>query len=278
MSARKYRKTSTVIIYVIMFSAALFWLYPYAWMIMSSIKPNNNIFTTSLFQGPFTFDNYVFMFTEVNKLQMPIFRAFINSVGIAFIAMFCVLASSAIVAYGLAKHEFKGKKFIIGFIIFQMVFPSFMFLLPKFILMKNLGLINTYPGIFLVYIVGAGWIFMFYQSFKGTPTDYIEAARMDGAGEFWIIFRLMMPLNRAIIAIVGIFAFTGAWNDYLWPFIVMQDYTKMPLGVMLANFNMQFSKYQGSIMAACTLLTLPVVVGFICLRKHFLKGINISLK
>jgi len=278
MRTKRRLSPISIIIHIIMYALALFWLYPYIWMVLASLKPTDKIMTTPFFQGPFSFTNYSFLLHTSKTMNFSFLMALANSIFIAVVATVVVVISSAIVGYGLAKFEFKGKKFILGYIVFQMVFPSFMFIIPQFILMRNLHLINTYSGIILVYLMSAMWCYMCYQNFKSTPSEYIEAARIDGATELWIVFRLMMPLNRTIMSIIAIFTFAGVWNDFLWPMVVMQNYGKMPLAVLLSNFNMQYGVYLGPVMAGSVILALPIVIGFIILRKYFLEGWAVSLK
>ena len=267
-----------VIVHLIMFAFAIFWLYPYLWMIASSFKPDAKVMTTALWEGPFNLDNYKFIIQSSKIINISFSKSLWNSIWVTFVATAFVAVFSSIVAYALTKLEFKGKKFLNKFILFQMVFPTFMFLVPQFILMRYLNLLNTYSSLFLPYIVSVSGIFLITQSFRGTPNDFIEAARIDGANDLWIVFKLMMPLNKAIITIVALTVFVGVWNDFMWPLIVTTDYDKMTLAVLLATFFKQFGSRIGAIMAGSTILTFPMIVGFIIFRKYLFQGMNLSLK
>jgi len=188
------------------------------------------------------------------------------------------MLSSAIIAFALSKYKFRARDGIFNFIIFQMVFPGFMFTIPMYILIRNLRLLNTYSALILPSIMSGWGIFMLTQSFKGTPDDYIEAAKMDGASDFFVIFRIMVPLNNSAMAIVGLFTFIGIWDNFMWPLIVIQDYNKMPLSVLLATFNHEYGAYIGPIMAGAVIQTIPMVLIFIIFRKAFLQGISMTLK
>ena len=266
------------IVHVLMFALAVFWLYPYLWMMAASFKPDAKVMNTALWQGPFSLDNYKFIIQSSKIINISFPKSLWNSIWVTFISTTFVIVFSSIVAYALTKLEFKGKKFLNKFILFQMVFPTFMFLVPQFILMRYMNLLNTYSALFLPYIVSVSGIFLISQSFRGTPNDFIEAARIDGANDLWIVFKLMMPLNRAIITIVALTVFVGVWNDFLWPLIVTSDYDKMTLAVLLATFFKQFGNRIGAIMAGSTILTLPMIVGFIVFRKYLFEGMNLSLK
>ncbi len=278
MKKKSKSKLVTVIIHIVMFALAIVWLYPYLWMIMSSIKPSAYVMNTYLWEGPFTFDNYKFLMYTAEKMHSPFLRALGNSIFVTVIATLCVVISSALVSFALTKLDFAGRKLMDKLILFQMVLPTFMFIVPQFILMRYLNLLNTYSSLFLPYVVTVSGIFMVSQSFKGTPNAYIEAARIDGASDLWIVFRLMMPLNKAIISIVAINAFIGVWNDFLWPLIVISDYNKMTLAMLLATFAKNYSVYVGPIMAGTVILTIPMLIGFIVCRKYILSGMNLSLK
>jgi multiple sugar transport system permease protein len=159
-----------------------------------------------------------------------------------------------------------------------MVVPAFMFTLPMFVLIRELGLIDSYSALILPAAMSGWGIFMMSQSFKGTPDDYIDAAKLDRASLKQIMFNIMVPLNRAVFAIVALFTFTGTWDNFLWPLIVMRDYDKMPLSVLLATFAKQYGFYVGPIMAGAVLQTLPLLILFVLFRKYFLQGMSLSLK
>ena len=278
MKSGKKMGLGVIIIHIIMFILALLWLYPYFWMLISSLKPTSKVMTTNLWEGPYSFDNYAFLIESSERVHMSFIKSLCNSIFVTLVATVCVTLFSCIVAYAFSKLEFKGRKLMNKLIIFQMVFPTFMFIVPQFILMRYLNLINTYSAMFLPYVLSIGGIFMISQSYRGTPNDYIEAARIDGATDLWIVFKLMIPLNKAIITIVALTAFVGVWNDFMWPMIVTTSYDKMTLAVLLATFFKQFGSYMGPIMAASTILTLPMLIGFIIFRKYLFEGMNLSLK
>jgi multiple sugar transport system permease protein len=263
---------------LLMYVLALTWLYPYIWMVMASIKPTTEIFNTRLFAGPLTLDNYQFLFDSADKLNRPFLQALLNSFFVTIIVTLSVLVSSAFIAYAMAKIDFWGRERLHNFLLFQMVLPGMMFTIPMFILIKQLGLINTYSAMILPAMMSGWGIFMMAQAFKGTPNDYIDAAKLDRANIGQIVFNLMVPLNKSIFAIVALFTFTGTWDNFMWPLIVISDVDKMPLSVMLATFSKQYGIYVGPVMAGSVLQALPLVLLFIIFRKYFLEGMSLSLK
>lgn len=275
----KKNKIGTIVIHIAMIIGGLFWIYPYAWLIASSFKPSQQIYTTGLFNIDFTLENYNFLFDSSAKLHRPFVKAFFNSLVVSLSVTSIVVVTTSFISYGLAKIKFYGREAVNGFILFQMVFPAFMFIIPLFILIKKMGLIDSYSALILPNIMSGWAIFMLVQSYKSTPGEYIEAAIIDGAGIFWIIGKIMVPLNKAILSIIALNTFVGIWDNFMWPLIVMKSFDKMPLSVLLAIFSKEFGQqYVGPVMAGAVIQTLPMVILFILFRKHFLNGISVSLK
>ena len=266
------------VITILMFGLALSWLYPYIWMVMAGLKDTRDIFNSSLFGGRLSLDNVYFLFDSSERLARPFLKSLFNSMYITITVTVSVMITSVIVAYALAKTQFPGRDKVRGFLIFQMVVPSFMFVLPMFVLIREMGLIDTYSAMILPAAMSGWGIFMLSQSFKGTPDDYIEAAKLDRASLRQIMFNIMVPLNRAVFAIVALFTFTGTWDNFLWPLIAMRDPEKMPLSVLLATFSKQYGDFVGPIMAGAVLQTLPLLILFVIFRKYFLQGMSLSLK
>ena len=278
MKKKTRSKIGLFLIYFIMYVLTITWLYPYVWLVLNAFKKTSNIFTTSLFSGPFTLDNFRFLIESAEKMQRPFVLAVGNSLFITIIVTVSTLFFAIIVGYALTKFEFTGRKFLQGFTVFQMMFPSFLMMVPFFVLMRSLYLNNTYSSMFLPYLMSAYAVFLAVQSFRNTPDDYIEAARIDGAGEIWIAFRVVAPLNMAIIAIIGMFTFNGIWDNFLWPLIVVQDVNKMPFSTLLATFSKTYVTYTGPILAGALIQTLPLMIIFLIFRKKFMGGLNVSLK
>ena len=276
----KFRNKSigSWLITVLMYALALTWLYPYIWMVMASLKPTPEIFNTDLFAGTLTLDNYQFLFSSAEKLDRPFLKSLSNSFFVTLTVTSSVLVTSAYIAYALAKIDFRGRGKFNDFLLFQMVLPGLMLTVPMFVLIKQLGLINTYSAMILPAMMSGWGIFMMSQSFKGTPNDYIDAAKLDRSSLRQIVFKLMVPLNKSIVAIVALFTFTGTWDNFMWPLIVISDVEKMPLSVLLATFSKQYGVYVGPVMAGAVLQALPLVLLFIIFRRHFMQGMSLSLK
>jgi multiple sugar transport system permease protein len=260
------------------YGLAITWLYPVAWMVLASLKPTAEVYNTNLFEGHLSLDNYVFLFGSAEKLHRP----FLGALGISFFVTLTVtvsvLITSAFIGYALARIKFPFRDKFRDFLLLQMVVPTMMFTLPMFVLIKQLGLINSYGALILPSAMSGWGIFMMSQSFRGMPEDYFDAAKLDRAKIHQIVFKIIAPLNKSIIAIVALFTFTGAWDNFMWPLIVISDINKMPLSVLLATFSKQYGAYAGPVMAGAVLQTLPLVILFILFRRNFLAGMSLTLK
>lgn len=263
---------------VVMYALALTWLYPYAWMVMASLKPTPTIYTTSLFGGELTLDNFRFLLDGAERLDRPFLKALFNSALVTVTVTVSVLVSSVYIAFAIVKLKCRGHRQLSEFLIFQMVWPTMLLTLPLFVLMRQLGLLNTYSAMMLPSLVSGWGVFMVCQAFKGTPDDYIDAARLDMAGMGQVLRHVMVPLNKGVIAVVALFTFTGVWDNFMWPLVVVSDVQKMPLSVLLATFNKQYATYLGPTMAGAVIQSLPLILGFVLFRRHFLTGLSLSLK
>jgi len=273
----KKQEIGAYIITILLIFLAIIWIYPYIWLFISSFKPAEDIYTT-FWPKSLTLDHYKFIFVMANRFERPFVRAFLNSLFISTTVTFSDIITSALVGYAISRIKFKAGQVLFNFTIWQMLFPGFMFMIPLFVLIRNFNWLNTYKALIVPSLTSAWGIFMFAQAFKTIPEDYVDAARMDGANDFWIIFRLMFPLAGSTASIVGLFTFIGIWDNFLWPLMVMKDYNKMPLSVLLASFNHEYASYIGPILAGSVIQTIPMVLIFLLLRKYFLQGISMSLR
>lgn len=262
---------------LLMIVLAFIWIYPYLWLLLSSFKPVDEIFTRFL-PTRITFEHYKFIFVTSERLQRPFVRALFNSVFISVSVTTLVILTSCLVGYALSRIDFKGARITSNFILFQMLFPGFMFLIPLFVLMRTFGLLDSYMAVIFPSAMSAWGIFMFSQSFKTIPQDYVDAAKMDGANRLWVIFRVLLPLSRTTASIVGLFTFIGIWDNFLWPLMVIKNPNRMPLAVLLAVFNHQYAGYIGPVLAGAVLQTIPMLIIFWILRDYFIKGIAFTLK
>jgi len=274
---KKRHKVTTIAFEIVMLTLALFWLYPYFWLVFSSLKPQREIYT-QFWPSAFTLENYQFIFSTADKMNRDFIRALMNSLIVSLTVTASVVFTSALVGYAIAKFKFLGGTILKNFTIFQMLFPGFMFTIPTFVVVKALGLLNSLAGLIVPALFGAWGVFMFTQSFRNIPNDFIEAARMEGASETRIVLSIMIPIARSTASIVGLFTFIGIWDNFLTPLILISDYDKMPLSVLLASFNHEYGTQIGAVLSGSVIQTMPMVLLFLIFRKYFLEGIAVSFK
>jgi multiple sugar transport system permease protein len=274
---KKSEVKGLVIIYIILSVGLIFMAFPYVWMVLASFKIPSEIYSR-FFPTRFTLEHYKMVFAGgTSGLQNPFIKSIFNSIVVSTTATVSVVFFGAITGYALARLQFRGRNFLNHFILFQMLFPAILFLIPRFLLMLNLQSINTYQGMFLPFLMNAWAIFLFTQFFKAIPQELIDAARIDGCSELRIVFSIMVPLSKSVTAIVAIFTFMTMWDEFLWYLIVTKDYDLMPLSVLLGLFTKgEYSSYPGIQTAGATLLTLPILALFFLFRRYFSEGITMT--
>ena len=273
----KEQRIGQVLIYAFLGVGLIFMIFPYIWMVLTSFKIPAEIYH-QFWPSRLTLEHYRVVFASgATGAKSPFMRSLFNSLLVSSIGTVSVVFFGAITGYALAKLNFKGRKILEQFILFQMLFPAVLFLIPRFLLMLKLGAINTYHGMFLPFMMSAWATFLFTQFFKGTPQDLIDAARLDGCSELGIIFRIILPLSKSVTAIVAIFTFMTLWDEFLWYLIITKDYDLMPLSVLLGLFSKgEYSAYPGIQTTGATLLTVPILALFFFFRKYFTEGISMS--
>ncbi len=274
---KKSEVKGQVIIYIILSVGLIFMAFPYVWMVLASFKIPSEIYSR-FFPTRFTLEHYKMVFAGgTSGLQNPFIKSIFNSLVVSTTATVSVVFFGAITGYALARLQFRGRNFLNHFILFQMLFPAILFLIPRFLLMLNLQSINTYQGMFLPFLMNAWAIFLFTQFFKAIPQELIDAARIDGCSELRIVFSIMVPLSKSVTAIVAIFTFMTMWDEFLWYLIVTKEYDLMPLSVLLGLFTKgEYSSYPGIQTAGATLLTLPILALFFLFRRYFSEGITMT--
>lgn len=265
------------IIHLVLMAGVLFWLIPFVWMFLASLKPTEEIFTR-FWPTRLTLEHYQLVFRGGTALRRPFLRSVFNNLFVAAVETAAMLIIGAITGYALGRLEFKGRKLLYNAILYQMVFPGVLFLIPTFLIVIRMRLINTYAGMIVRFLTDATAVFLFVQFFRTIPRDLIDAARVDGASELTILGRVMIPLSGSVTAFVALFNFQARWNEFLWNLIVAKDYDLMTLPVLLASFTHEYGggQYAGARMAGATILTLPILILFLLSRSFFEEGIVTS--
>jgi len=269
------RKSKRILLYFILIAIALFMVGPFLWLLSTSLKTPGNIydFPPQIIPDPITFDSYIGVINQMDFMQY-----FYNSVFITFFGVVLNSLFSSMAAYPLARIDFPGKKVIFVAIISTMLLPNTAGLIVNFLTMQKLNLVNTRIAVFLPSAVTVFGIFLLRQTYLTIPNELEEAARIDGASEFYIWWRIMLPLIKPGLLTLIIFDFVAHWNTFLWPLIVLQDSSKYPLAAGLEYLQGTFS-YNFRFIAAGTVISmLPMIIVFIIFQKHFIKGVAGAVK
>jgi multiple sugar transport system permease protein len=247
-------------------------LFPFAWMALSSIKTLPELYTVPPHWWPDvpTLGNYSKVLFESN---IP--RYFLNSVIISFGATGLALILAILASYGFARFDFRGKAFWQAFVLVGQLLPTAAIIVPLFITLRALGLVNTYWGLILVYMIVtlplSVWMLTSY--FKSIPVELEEAAIIDGASRLGVLFRITLPLSIPGIAAVAVYAFVTTWNEFIFALCFATDSSVKTLPIGLAEFSTEFNTDWGSVMAASMVMTLPVALLFLTMQKLFVGGL-----
>ena len=243
-------------------------------MIVISLEPDskgtNPVF--HLIPQRMTFDNYIFLFTKVKYF----FRWVFNSLFISLSAVFLVGLTSSMGGYVLARKKIPGVNIIFMVFLVSMTIPGNILLLPRFILMNKLGLINTYPAMFILTVASAGGVFLMKQIIQTLPNEMIESAMIDGANEWQVFSKIIVPLIKPGIIALGIFTFIGTYNDYFWQLLMVKDNSHKTLPLVVSSFGNASDPKMQLTMAAAVVASLPLLILFFIFHKHFIKGIRVG--
>jgi len=264
------RKTSAVLHYAILLVLSLVTLLPVLWVVLSSFKPQSELFQIPLTFIPkaWTIENYVSSLAAGN---FPVY--FSNTVFVAVVSTFITVLVNLMAGYALAKYIFTGRNLIFTIMIATLMIPLQVIMIPIFLQLKNLGMLNSLWGIIIPPAATPTGVFLARQYLVNLPDSLIEAARIDGAKEYTIFFRLIVPMSKPIVATIAIFSFMWRWNDYLWPLIVITDNRKQTIQQALANFVGQLQINWSDLLAMTTIAIIPVIIVFLAFQRFFFSGI-----
>jgi putative chitobiose transport system permease protein len=263
--------------YIVLGLLALITVFPFLWMLLTSLKgPLDPIASVppQLIPGHPTLANY-----EKVLASLPILKFFFNSITVAvFVCVLNVLVS-AMAAYPLAKMRFFGRDAIFYLLLATLIVPAQLTYIPSFVLAVNtFHYYDTLPAVILPSLASAFNIFLMRQAFRGVPNDLIDAARVDGAGEWRVWWQILLPIVRPSMAAVAIFTFVTSWNDFLWPSLMLHTREGMTLPVGLAALQGFFSSDFRSIAAGVTMTVIPILLFFIVVQRHFVRGLAGAVK
>lgn len=272
MKLNRGKRAASIAIIVAMSVLGLIFIMPYVWMILSSFKDKVEIIKSkAFFPSKWIWDNYITVFTKA-----PIVSWFFNSVFVTVIGTVAMLFTSSIAGFVFAKYEFKFKNALFLFVLATMMVPAQVTMIPSFLIIDRLGMYDSLSALIIPGLVGGFGIFLCRQFIEDIPDSLCEAACIDGANDFYIYVRIIVPLIKAAIGALTIFTFLAKWNDYLGPLLFLSNPKNMTMPLALNFFSGQHNSDNGAIMAAAAIVTLPVTIVFLCLQKQFIKGIAIA--
>ena len=263
--------TSRILYYLMLTFGLVFTLMPFLMMIFSSFKTNTEVLRTppTFLPASPTLSNYLTIF---NDPRLPLLRFYGNS---AFVAVFNVtttLFTSALIGYMFAKFQFKGKRILFGWFLTLMMIPSHITMIPSYLILARLGLINSLWGLVIFSAVDAFGIFMLRQFCETLPNELLDAGRIDGASEWQIFLKIVLPQLNAPLATLGILGFMANWNAYLWPMIVLQKVEVRTLPIILTWYNSTHTGQGALVMAATVLITVPILFVLVYFQRWIVKG------
>ena len=245
-------------------------LFPLLWMLSVSFMPAgaSSSLPTPIVPASITLDNYRQLFGSIGMG-----RYLANSLGIALLATVISVSFNVMAGYAFAKLKFRGRDRIFKALLGALVIPGQVAMLPLFLMLKPLGLINTYAGAVVPLMATVFGIFLVRQFARGIPDDLLEAARIDGASEWRIFLTIIVPMLTPVLATLAIFSFLASWNDFMWPLIVLTDDTRHTLPVALAGLSREHVQDNELMMAGSVVTILPVLVVFLALQRHYMAGL-----
>lgn len=282
--AHRRRLIASAATYILLTALSIVMAGPFIWMLLSAFKPNEELFAYPPVWIPsrVTVEHFLNAFKYTNFA-----RYFFNSGVISVTATLLNLFFCSLAGYAFARLDFPGKNVLFFAILGTMMIPVYVTLIPLFILVKmfplaggndilgrgGTGLIDTYAGLLVPHVISVFGVFLTRQFFSGIPSELSDAARVDGASEFEIYWKIYLPLSRPVMATLSIFTFTMVWDDFLWPLVITNSERMRTVQLGLQIFQSQFRVEWGPLMAATLVVTLPVLVVFILNQRHFVRGV-----
>lgn len=266
--------------YIILIILAIGMLFPFIWMLSTSLKPSAEIFKepAKIIPSKFEFKNYMdaWQSKDASKGAVSFGRFYLNSIIVSVFATIITLFFSSLAGYVFAKYKFPGKDFLFFCFLGTLMIPFQVILIPDFIILSKLNWVNSYIGLILPPCAEAFGIFLIRQFLYSIPNELIEAARIDGCSEFGIYWKIILPLMKPALAVLVIFNFMWRWNDFIWPLIVVKDKEMFTLQLALAKFRGEYYVQWNYVMAMGIVSVIPLLIIFIFCQRYFVQGISFT--
>jgi multiple sugar transport system permease protein len=265
-------RAGTIVIGVLLSAGALLTAFPFIWMLFASVKPRSEsvAYPPQLLPQQPTVEYFVELF-----VKLDFGRYLVNTLLIVVICMFGLLLMAA-AGYGFAKFSFPGRDVLFFLVLVTMMIPGQVTMIPTYLILNGMKLTNTLVGIALPMLVSGFSVFLFRQFMTTIPTEVIEAARIDGAGEVRIFLRIVLPMSGPILAVQVVLTFIAGWNSFLWPLIIANDQKLYTLSVGLSLLNQQIATNPSLQMAASTLMVVPILIVFVIFQRYVVQGFALS--
>ncbi len=274
--ARVRKGTFAFLTHVVLSATAALFVIPFLWLVITSLKPLNQVFTDPprWIPNPIVWQNYVEALTSP---AFPFLRLLRNTLFYSVFSTLGVVISCAIVAYAFARMEFWGRDLLFSITLSTMMLPGIVTLIPTYVLFRVFGWVGTYAPLIVPYFFGSAFnIFLLRQFLMTIPWELTDAARVDGANEFVILWKILLPLVRPALMVVAVFHFMWTWNDFMGPLIYLDDASEYPLVLGLYAFQTRFGVKWNLMMAASLSVTFPLIALFFAAQRQFIEGITLT--
>lgn len=262
-----------ILLYSIIVITAVSMIFPFLWMISTSLKTEKQIFTYPpvWIPQPIKWGNYVKMWKVA-----PFFRYILNSIIISSVGTLVTLFLSSLAGLAFSKYNFPGRNLIFVILLSTLMIPSQVTLIPVFLIVKNLHWLNSYQGLIIPGLANVFAIFLMRQFMITLPTELMDAARIDGCSEFSIYLQIVLPLSKSILVVLGILTYMSYWNDLFWPLIIINIDKMKTLQLGLALLKTAWVVEWNIVMAGTTLASVPIIIVFLFGQKYFIEGITLT--
>ncbi len=272
----KGERIKKIVCCMMLTAISIIWMFPVLWAVLTSFKSEYEIQGSGFHFIPqeWTLENYLQLI--VDNESTPVFKWFLNSLMIAAGHMILVLVIVSLAAFGFTRLKFKFRDQLFGILLSTMMLPSVINLIPNFKIVDALGWTNTFLAVIVPGAASVYNLFLVKQFMDGIPKELDESALVDGANRFQIFWHIILPLSRPVLTVVALFSFTGSWNDFLWPSIVMTDIDKLPITPGLQLLQGQYMTYPGVGTAGAVLALIPTFLLYLVAQKSFMQSMSLN--
>jgi sn-glycerol 3-phosphate transport system permease protein len=263
LRTRKFLKVSHLPGHVLLILLSVIAVFPIYWMFVSSLRPASQLFSTQLIPLQITFEHYLYVFQTI-----PIIRMLFNTIAMAILITVFQLLTSLMAAYAFARWKFLGGRLVFVLFALTWLVPFQVTMIPNYVLLAQLNWLNTLLALVIPQTASAFAILLLFQAVKAFPEDIMDAARIDGAGSWRVLWQIVVPNLRASLAALAVLLFISAWNEYFWPLLVTKGIEQAVVQIGLQMFLTQEGDQWGPLMAAASLSSLPILVIYLVLQKQ----------